>query len=374
LAREVEKLKAPLRADLRGAIEEANSIANATDQQTDSAQLATARKQIDALAARFKNSSQAMMPLGQQGIVLGSVVIGLNGWKDSLRQQYDSSLRYLAVRLGVLGLAVLVVLGLSHVWRKAIYHYIHEPKRRRQLMVLRRFVVTFAVVLVVAFGFFSSFSSAATFVGFLTAGLALALQNVILSVVAYFFLIGRFGLRVGDHVTVSGVTGQVIEIGLVRFFMVELAGSGADLHPTGRVAVWANSMIFQPYSWLKQLPGAEHAWHLASVTVAPEMDYKAARDRLSAAVDSVYATYRESIERQHAIFEQSINMQLGAPKPVTRVHFSEAGCEIFIRYPVETSRVGSIDPQIVRALNDEIEREPRLVLAPGGAPKIERAS
>jgi len=152
---------------------------------------------------------------------------------------------------------------------------------------------------------------------------------------------------------------------------MELTGTGADVHPTGRIAVWANSMIFQPYSWLKQVPGAEYGWHLVSVTVAPEVDYKTARDRLTAAVESVYATYRESIQRQHAIFEQSINAQVNPPKPVTRVHFTETGCEIFIRYPVEIARTGSIDAEIINRLTAEIDQEPKLTLASGGAPKVQ---
>jgi len=35
-----------------------------------------------------------------------------------------------------------------------------------------------------------------------TAGVAVALQSVILSVAAYFFLIGRYGVKVGDRVTI----------------------------------------------------------------------------------------------------------------------------------------------------------------------------
>ena len=54
----------------------------------------------------------------------------------------------------------------------------------------------------------------------ITAGLAVALQNVILAVVAYFFLIGRYGVRVGDRITLAGVTGRVVEIVHTRVFFI----------------------------------------------------------------------------------------------------------------------------------------------------------
>ncbi len=264
-----------------------------------------------------------------------------------------------------------MLLVMSRLWHKAIHRYVKEPRRRKQYMLLRRLVIAFAVVVIIALGLFTTFASVATFIGFLTAGLALALQNVILSVVAYFFLIGRYGLRVGDRVTVSGVTGQVVEIGLVRFFLMELSGSGADLHPTGRVAAWANSMIFQPYSWLKQAPGTEYVWHAVSVTVAAEVDNGLARSRLTAAVESVYESYRESIEQQHAAFEQSISVQTAPPKPVSRTHFTEAGCEIFIRYPVDVQHVSDIDGRIVQAILDAVAQDPKLTLGAGGTPKVQ---
>jgi small-conductance mechanosensitive channel len=61
-------------------------------------------------------------------------------------------------------------------------------------------------------GFVSEFSSLATFAGFITAGIAVALQAVILSVAAYFFVIGRYGINVGDRISIAGVTGDEIDI------------------------------------------------------------------------------------------------------------------------------------------------------------------
>ena len=112
-------------------------------------------------------------------------------------------------------------------------------------MLLRRFITGFLMAVVIILGFVSEFHSLATFAGFLTAGIAVALQTVILSVAAYFFLIGRYGVRVGDRITVSGVTGDVIDIGLVRMHLLELAGTGVNLYPTGRVVVFSNSVLLQ---------------------------------------------------------------------------------------------------------------------------------
>ena len=107
-------------------------------------------------------------------------------------------------------------------------------------MFVRRVVVAGVVVLIVVVGVMTEVGSLATFAGLITAGIAVALQTVILSGVAYFFFIGRFGVRVGDRVTISGITGDVVEIGILRLYLAELAGKPTDLHPTGRIVVSAS--------------------------------------------------------------------------------------------------------------------------------------
>ena len=72
------------------------------------------------------------------------------------------------------------------------------------------------MAIIVAVAFASELGTITTFAGLMTAGIAVALQNVILSVAGYFFLIGKYGVRVGDRVQVAGVTGDVVDIGLVR--------------------------------------------------------------------------------------------------------------------------------------------------------------
>ena len=80
-------------------------------------------------------------------------------------------------------------------------------------MLVRRILVWCVVAVIVAVTFASQLGSLATFAGLMTAGVAVALQSVILSVVGYFFLIGKYGVRVGDRVQIAGITGDVVDLG-----------------------------------------------------------------------------------------------------------------------------------------------------------------
>jgi small-conductance mechanosensitive channel len=370
---EISRLRTPVVGAIKSAVAQSESLTDDASTQ-DAAQLAAAQKQIEALTARIKLLSTASVPLGEQAIAIQTCRARLDEAHASAARQSATIGRYLLMRVAFLVIAILVVLAASGILTRVTFRYVKDPRRRRQFVVLRRVLVGFAIFLVVVLGFVSQFGSLATYAGLLTAGLAVALQNVILSVVAYFFLIGRYGIRIGDRVTISGVTGKVVDIGLVRIYLMELAGAGSDMHATGRIVVFSNSVLFQPAAMFKQMPGADYVWHSVQLTLSADSDYHLAEERLTAAVNGVYEQYRENIERQHAALERSVDIEVASPRPQARMRFSPAGLEFTVHYPVELARAAEIDDSVMKALYDTIARESRLSLASEGAPKLQETA
>ncbi|HKE24018.1 MAG TPA: mechanosensitive ion channel domain-containing protein [Bryobacteraceae bacterium] len=366
----IERMRAPVVSEIRAAVARSESLVNAAASQ-DAAQLAAAQKEIESLTSRIKQLSTAALPLGEQGVAVQTSRGELVEARASVMRQYTTIGRYLLLRVAFVAIAILVLLALSGILSRVSFRYIKDQRRRRQFMVLRRILVGCAVFVVVVLGFVSQFGSLATYAGLITAGLAVALQNVILSVVAYFFLIGKYGIRIGDRVTISGVTGKVVDIGLVRIYLMELTGAASDLHATGRIVVFSNSVLFQPAALFKQMPGANYLWHSVQLTLASDSDFHVAEDRMTKAVNGVYEDYRETIERQHAALERSVQVEVSSPRPQTRLRFSAAGLEFTVHYTVELDRASEIDDRMMKALYDAIAAEPRLTLASAGAPKLQ---
>jgi small-conductance mechanosensitive channel len=367
----VNTLRGPLRGAVRAIVAESDTISASEDNAAQPSEWLNTSKQISGLSVRFKQLASVAIPLGETAMSLQSVHGALDEWHKQLDSSYNSTVRYLAIRLAILLGGVLFILLASAIWQRAIFRYVTEPRRRRQLLLIQRVVVGVALAILLTLGFLSSLGSVATLLGFVTAGLALALQNVILSAVAYFFLIGRYGLRVGDRVTVQGVTGEVIEVGLIRLFLMELVGTGTDLHPTGRLAVFANSVIFQPAALMKQAPGMDYAWHAVTMTVEDRKDYQQTRTRLTKAVSAVYEEYRVAIDQQHKAFEQTTHVAATPPSPTSYAQLSENGLELTIRYPVSLNEhPGHIDERMMDCLIAEADIEPKLKFAAGGSPKI----
>lgn len=360
LQEETTKVRAKLTDEVRNVV--GNDLAiGATG---DSTQLLAQRQELEADTARFKKLSTVLVPLGEQALTVDSAAGILDDWRGSIDARMSSIARYLLVRIAVLLGWVAAVLIVSEIWRRATFRYLHDVRRRRQFTALRRVVVGIALTVVVAFGLVSEIGSIATYIGFITAGVAVALQNVILAVVAYFFFIGRYGVRVGDRVTLAGVTGRVVDIGLVRIYLMEL--SGPDLRSTGRMVVLSNAVLFQPTAMFKQIPGADYAWHTVTLTIAASADVAEAHKRLKAAAEAVYAKYRPAIERQHAMVQRFIDFDASSPQPEVRLRLTENGLECSVRYPVELENAALIDQQMLSALREALEKDSRFQLVSSG--------
>ncbi len=237
------------------------------------------------LTTRFKQIAAAAVPLREEIILLDESSSNYLEWRQSVAHESNRILRSILLRVLGIAFAIGVILLLSEIWRRITFRYIQDVRRRRQFLLLRRIVMGFCMGIVLILGFVSEFSSLATFAGFITAGLAVGLQTILLSVAAYFFLVGRWGIRVGDRISVAGVTGDVVDVGLVRLYLMELAGTGVDLYPTGRIVVFSNAVLFQATTPLfKQLPGSEYTWHEVAVGLNPGGKYDLVETQLMEAV------------------------------------------------------------------------------------------
>ncbi len=371
MLRSQKALMTPLVATMRALAKQGDQLADQADTQ-DPQLLATQKKQMDALTARFKQISASVLPLAKQGILLNLYKRSLSNWRDAVKSQYTAEWKGLVLRLAALAVIIALVLGVSELWRKATFRYVHDVRRRYQFLLLRRIVVWFLIAMILAVAFASELGSLATFAGLLTAGIAVALQNVILSVAGYFFLIGKYGVRVGDRVQIAGVTGDVVDIGLVRLHLMEVMDAGAGPRPTGRVVVFSNAVVFQANAGLfKQIPGTKFGWHEITLRIAPEADYHAVEARVLQVVKHIYADYQETMEHQRRSMERALSpLSVHALGPESRLRFTPNGLEIVVRYPVETDKAAEIDDRITRELLDLTENDPKLrMISAGGLPQ-----
>lgn len=323
----------------------------------------------DSLVADMKKLSKIAIAMSQVNKSLTVTTHDLSNWLDVLNAHIKELFSGLVFRTSMLSLAIIVIYALSMIARKATRRYVTDRRRKDQLRIVRKVTTMIMVAVTLFLGFFTDLSSLATFAGLLTAGVAFATKDMILSLIAYFQFFGSSDIRVGDDVTVAGVTGKVTHISMLRFYLMETEKSDIGYMPTGRIVGFANSVLFNPTPLFRQTPGTNFVWNEIDMILSPTADHDETQKKLDAIVAKIYAKQREVIRKSEAALQKVSPLKLEISAPQTYFKFTNLGVVFAIRYAVEREQARSFHLVMMQELLAAIRRDPSLKVQHIAAPE-----
>ena len=156
----------------------------------------------------------------------------------------------LAVLQGILRVLAILVAILMVVWlaitaiRREFDRRVKERRRLGHYRVIAELIVELLALVIVLIVIFGAPTQMPAILGLVTAGVTM-MKDFIVAFIGWFPLMGKNGIRVGDWVEINGVSGEVVEIGMLRTVLLE-TGSLADAgHPTGRRVTFMNSFAIE---------------------------------------------------------------------------------------------------------------------------------
>ncbi len=211
-------------------------------QATDLHALEQQKAELDALRLLAKALAPAMVALDKQKVLLDDYSSHLKSWRVAIVSEDEKVWRTLITRLVLVVVVITALLAAGAISRRVTDRHVRDINTRHIARVVERVVLWLTILLALAFSFATDLTSMATFFGLLTAGVAVALQSVILAALGYFVLVGRRGIKIGDRVRLSGISGDVSDIGWLQFQLAEI--DDATQQPTGNIVTFSNSFVF----------------------------------------------------------------------------------------------------------------------------------
>lgn len=103
----------------------------------------------------------------------------------------------------------------------------------------------FVFVLLLAFVWLRAFHAMSTYLGLLSAGLAVAMKDPLMNIAGWLFIISRKPFHIGDRIQIGNYAGDVVDIDVFQFTLMEsgISGVSRDLL-TGRRVKISNSTVF----------------------------------------------------------------------------------------------------------------------------------
>ena len=178
------------------------------------------------------------------------------------------------------------------------------------------------------------FSGLTVALGAAGAGIAFALQEVIVSFAGWLAIAFSSFYKVGDRVQVGGICGDVIDIGFLRTTVMEC---GAWVHAdqyNGRIVRVANSFVFREpvFNYSGEFP---FLWDEIQVPIRYGSDYAEARRLLLGVATDVLGDYAQSAKARWRELVRSYRIDDARIDPQVTLTANDNWVEFTLRYVVD---------------------------------------
>ncbi len=252
-----------------------------------------------------------------------------NSIKDAIGISPDNQIKilYSILILGVLGIIRFAILKI--VWRLT-----EEPKTRYTWKRSVSFVVGLITIILIGSVWIQAIGQFGAFLGLLTAGLAIALKDPLTNIAGWIFILTRQPFKLGDRVQIGDQAGDVIDIRLFQFTLLEIGNWVNADQSTGRIIHIPNGTVFTR-SQSNYSTGFNYIWNELSVLVTFESHWQEAKDILQRTISRHAEELSEDAEKKiieaskkYMIFYQYLT-------PIVYTSLQESGVQLTMRYICE---------------------------------------
>ncbi len=253
-------------------------------------------------------------------------------------------------------LSLLLVMAVVKLVNRLLYRAIKETgkfytAKKRVYYIFTTFYLIFIFAL-----WLDSATTLATYLGFLSAGIAIALKDVLVNIAAWFFVVLRKPFRVGDRVKIADQVGDVIDFRLFQFTLLEVSSTADGEQSTGRITHVPNEFVFI-HPLINFSRGFKYVWNEIKVLLTFESDWELAKklflditEHHSLHLSEAAATMVREAGKQFMIHYNNLT-------PIVYTNVKESGIELSLRYlcapKKKRSTINSIWEDILKTLKDE---------------------
>ncbi|MBT8043183.1 MAG: mechanosensitive ion channel family protein [Kiritimatiellales bacterium] len=245
---------------------------------------------------------------------------------------------------------------------KVVNRKVEDDKRRYHARKTITYAYTIILIVVIGSIWFKGMGSLGTFLGLASAGLAVALHDTIANMAGFFFISARKPFGVGDRVEIGSVQGDVIDIRLFQFSIVEV-GNWVDAdQSTGRIIHVPNSIALKEPLANSHI-GFEYIWNEIPVLITFESDWKKAKELLLAIGKENAEYLSQGAQTQIRRAARKYLIVAGKLTPTVYTSVKDSGVMLTIRYLVDPRQRRGTEQKMWEDILDAFAREPQIDLA-----------
>ena len=222
--------------------------------------------------------------------------------------------------------------------------------------------ITVTALISLLFIWVDAFGSLTTYLGLLSAGIAVALGDLLKNMAGWVYIMTRKPFQVGDRIEVKGLHGDVADVRLFRFTVMEVGNWVEGDQITGRLAHVPNGVIFTD-TVANYTEGFEYIWDEISFTVTFESSWERGEELLRQAMRSTVPEAKEAASEGIWRTAREYRITIGELEPEVFIRVDDHGVTLIGRYLVGARQRRVVKSALWRSILDVVGGEPAVSFA-----------
>jgi small-conductance mechanosensitive channel len=256
----------------------------------------------------------------------------MDTWLDYLETQFKLDAEIVTKLL--LSLLIFIVLGLLRfgILRLAFRRSV-DIKSRYNWRKSTGYILYFLLAILIVPIWVRNGVSLTTYLGLLSAGIAIALKDPLANLAGWVFIIWRHPFRVGDRIQVGDQAGDVIDLRIFQFSLMEIGNWVEADQSTGRIIHVPNGMVFT-HPLANYSHGFDYIWNEIPITITFESDWEKAK-KILLEIGEKYSAKAEQNALQKKKISDEYQLFYKHLTPTVYLQGSVRGVEMTLRYLCE---------------------------------------
>lgn len=231
-------------------------------------------------------------------------------------------------------LIIIIMWVLKKVILKIVEKNLKDTRSNYRLKKTINYIFTILMILILGRVWFEGFRDITTFLGLFSAGLAIALKEIILNVAGWGFLIWKKPFEVGDRIQIGEIAGDVIDIRIFQFTLLEIGNWVDGDQSTGRIIHIPNGKVFND-SLANYSKGFQYIWNEIDILLTFESNWTKAKKRLLSIANKHAEHISGAAESRVKKAAKKYMIFYSTLTPTVYTSVKDSGVQLSIRYLCE---------------------------------------
>ncbi len=231
-------------------------------------------------------------------------------------------------------------------------------RTKRVVNTIAFFIALLLIVIII----FQSGGSISTYLGLFSAGLALAMKDILLNIAGWLYILVRQPFVVGDRIEIAGHKGDVIDQNIFKFRVIEVGNWVHAEQSTGRIIHIPNSKILTD-SMANYTIGFDYIWDEIRVLVTFESDWKRAKKILEDIINDHAKDVSTDVQRKIRKASKKYMIYYNNLTPIVYTDVLESGVQLTMRFICEPRARRGFAEKVWESVLDRFYEEPNIDIA-----------